>query len=222
MGKIRSLPMTTKVLTIKLARFQILLSRNFPGKTALLDNFRKFSPSPTPSKTQILLTLSFRRLWKITGKTKKDQKGRTKSRSRNPPFDPPPIYRPLIFGKEGLFRGIERENRNFCKIHLVARAIRNAIRANRFARIIRNWNPYFCSSSGRFARITRISDSRESPDLRESCESIRANHATKRKNNYHPPPKLLQFSCFPKLLVWCCLCFLLRFRGSAIIFVVPS
>ena len=61
----------------------------------------------------------------------------------------------------------------------MARAIRNAIRANRFARIIRNRNPYFNSASGRFARITRISDSRESPDSRESCESIRANHATK-------------------------------------------
>ena len=52
-------------------------------------------------------------------------------------------------------------------IYLVAQAIRNAIRANRFARIdsreiIRNWNPYFYSASGRFARITRISDSRES------------------------------------------------------------
>ena len=58
---------------------------------------------------------------------------------------------------------------------LVARAIRNAIRANRFARIIRNRNPYFYSASGRFARITRISDSRESPD------SIHANHATKAK-----------------------------------------
>ena len=33
--------------------------------------------------------------------------------------------------------------------------------------------------SGRFAQITRLSDSRESPDSRESCESIRANHATK-------------------------------------------
>ena len=62
---------------------------------------------------------------------------------------------------------------------LVARAIRNAIQANRFARIIRNWNPYFYSASGRFAQITRISDSCESPDSRESCESIRANHATK-------------------------------------------
>ena len=61
---------------------------------------------------------------------------------------------------------------------LVARAIRNAIRADRFARIIRNRNPYFYSASGRFARITRVSDSRESPDSRESCESIRANHAT--------------------------------------------
>ena len=54
-----------------------------------------------------------------------------------------------------------------------------AICANRFARIIRNCDPYFYSASSRFARITRISDSRESPDSRESCESIRANHATK-------------------------------------------
>ena len=46
----------------------------------------------------------------------------------------------------------------------------------RFARIIRNWHPYFHSASGRFAWITRISDSRESPD---SCESIRTNRATK-------------------------------------------
>ena len=62
---------------------------------------------------------------------------------------------------------------------LVARAIRNAIRAHRFARIIRNWNPYFCGASGQFARITWISGWHESPDPRESCESIRANHATK-------------------------------------------
>ena len=62
---------------------------------------------------------------------------------------------------------------------LVARAIRNVIRANRFVRIIRNWNPYFYSASGRFARITRIPDSPESSDSRESCESIRAIHATK-------------------------------------------
>ena len=70
-------------------------------------------------------------------------------------------------------------NQTSLEFNLVARAIRNAIRANRFARIIRNWNPYFYSASGRFARSTRISDSRESPDSRESCESIRANHATK-------------------------------------------
>ena len=38
--------------------------------------------------------------------------------------------------------------------------------------------PFFYSTSGRFARFTRIFDSRESP---ESCESIRANHATKFK-----------------------------------------
>ena len=66
---------------------------------------------------------------------------------------------------------------------LVARAIRNVIRANRFARIIRNWNPYFYSASGRFVRFTRISDSRESADSRESRESIRANHATKPNSN---------------------------------------
>ena len=64
-------------------------------------------------------------------------------------------------------------------VHLVAQAIRNAIRANRFARVIRNSNPYFHSASGRFARIARISDSRESPDSRELCESTRPNHATK-------------------------------------------
>ena len=49
-------------------------------------------------------------------------------------------------------------------VDLVARTIRNAIRANRFARIVRNRNPYFYSASGRFARITRISDSREPGD----------------------------------------------------------
>ena len=43
----------------------------------------------------------------------------------------------------------------------------------------RNLNPHFYSASGRFAQITRISDSRESRDSRESCESIRANYATK-------------------------------------------
>ena len=60
----------------------------------------------------------------------------------------------------------------------MARAIRNAIRVNRLARIIRNWNPNFYSASGRIAWITRISDSRKSPDSRKSCESIRARHAT--------------------------------------------
>ena len=73
----------------------------------------------------------------------------------------------------------------------MARAIRrNAIRANRFARIIRNWNPYFYSanrpirtnhSNFRFARITRYS--------RESCESIRANHATLGGGWRHHPRK---------------------------------
>ena len=56
-----------------------------------------------------------------------------------------------------------------------------AIRANRFARIIRNWYLYSYGVSGRFAWITRISDSRELPDSHGSCESIRAKHATKDK-----------------------------------------
>ena len=46
-----------------LGNLEILLSWNLPGKTAFWTIFRKFSPSPTPSKTQILLILSFRRLW---------------------------------------------------------------------------------------------------------------------------------------------------------------
>ena len=66
--------------------------------------------------------------------------------------------------------------------NLVAQVIRNAIRANRFARITRNSNPYFYRASSRFARITRISDSRKSPDSRKSCESISMNHATKMSN----------------------------------------
>ena len=37
-----------------------------------------------------------------------------------------------------------------------------ANRANRFVRIIRNWNPYFYSANRPIRRITRISDSRES------------------------------------------------------------
>ena len=51
---------------------------------------------------------------------------------------------------------------------------RESIRANHS-----HLNPLFYSVSCRFARITPISDSRESPDSRESCESIRANLATK-------------------------------------------
>ena len=50
------------------------------------------------------------------------------------------------------------------------------------ARIIRNSNPYFYSASGRFAQMTRISDSSAtSPDFfgANRDESIRANHATK-------------------------------------------
>ena len=38
----------------------------------------------------------------------------------------------------------------------MAQAIRNAIRANQLARIIRYWHPYFYRASGRFARITPL------------------------------------------------------------------
>ena len=77
---------------------------------------------------------------------------------------------------------------------LVARAIRNEIRANRFARIIRNWNAYFYSASGRFARIWL---SHEFP--------IRANHPIRanRANRFaRITPLSLQgipllFLCFP-------------------------
>ena len=54
---------------------------------------------------------------------------------------------------------------------LVARAIRNAIRANRFARIIRNWNPIF---------IARQADSRESLEFPiRANRVIRANRANR-------------------------------------------
>ena len=66
------------------------------------------------------------------------------------------LRRPELLRCEPLFEGEK------CLQNLVARAIRNAIRANRFARIIRDCNPGFYSASGRFARITQISDSRES------------------------------------------------------------
>ena len=39
---------------------------------------------------------------------------------------------------------------------LVGDLVARAIRSNRFARIIRNWNPSLYSASGRFARTTRI------------------------------------------------------------------
>ena len=54
------------------------------------------------------------------------------------------------------FFGIGKKNVRI----LVARAIRDAIRANRFARIIRIWNFYFYNASSRLARIIRISESR--------------------------------------------------------------
>ena len=57
--------MTTKFLTIKFAKFPNYIVMEFPRKNSV---FGKFSPSPTPStpsKKQILLILSFRRLWVI-------------------------------------------------------------------------------------------------------------------------------------------------------------
>ena len=56
--------MTTTFLTIKFAKFRNSIVMEFPPeKECLWTIFRKLSPSPTPSKTQILLVLSFRRLW---------------------------------------------------------------------------------------------------------------------------------------------------------------
>ena len=74
--------------------------------------------------------------------------------------------------------------------NLVAQAICNAIRANRFTRAIRNWNPYF---------IACQADSPESLDF-----PIRANHATKWSNirNEIADPHLMHM-----LFPWtdCCL-----------------
>ena len=64
---------------------------------------------------------------------------------------------------------------------------RESIRANHS-----QFKLLFFSASGRFARIIRISDSRESPDSRGSCEfPIRANHATECWTSAgYPAPKL--------------------------------
>ena len=71
--------------------------------------------------------------------------------------------------------------------NLVARVIRNAIRANRFA----IETPIFTA---------RQADSHESLDFpidsRESCESIRANHATKGANLL---PKFMPISFFRRV-----------------------
>ena len=99
-----------------------------------------------------------------------------------------PIERSMTFVQNSPDRGPSPKNQNLISklprsgpkksvnsvffSSLVAWAIRNAIRANRFARSIRNWNPFFYSTSSRFARITQISDSRESLEF-----PIRANHA---------------------------------------------
>ena len=61
-------------------------------------------------------------------------------------------------------------------LNLVARAIRNAIRANRFAI---ETSIFVACQADSHESVDSVSDSRESPDSRESCESIRANHATK-------------------------------------------
>ena len=63
---------------------------------------------------------------------------------------------------------------------LVARATRNAIRANRFAiETFAIETPIFIARQADSQESLEFSDSRESPDTRESCESIRTNHATK-------------------------------------------
>ena len=54
--------MTTKFLTIKFAKLPNFIVMELPRKKQRFWTiFRKFSPSSTPSKTQILLILSFRR-----------------------------------------------------------------------------------------------------------------------------------------------------------------
>ena len=50
-------------LTVKFANFPNFIGMEFRRKKRFWTIFRKFSPSPTPSKTQILLILSFRHLW---------------------------------------------------------------------------------------------------------------------------------------------------------------
>ena len=52
--------MTTKFLTIKFAKFPNFIVMNFPGKKRFGQFSVIFPPSPTPSKMQILLRLSFR------------------------------------------------------------------------------------------------------------------------------------------------------------------
>ena len=73
------------------------------------------------------------------------------------PPSPPPTY--VLQSFCCAFPKPERKKTEFGKSGgLVARATC----ANRFARIIRTWNPYFYSAWGRFAWITWIPDSRES------------------------------------------------------------
>ena len=77
-------------------------------------------------------------------------------------FDPPkpPHFNPLIL-------------RGLCPLRIVWGAFWDR---GCFSDRLMGRDPYFYSASVRFARITRISDLRESG---ESCESIRSNHATK-------------------------------------------
>ena len=93
------------------------------------------------------------------------------------------------------------------KFNLVARAIRNAIHANRFVRIIRNWNPYFYSALGRFAWITRISDSRvsrhfcEKNQKKETKDRVRTKKSELQpgrppESEPNPREKVREFRCF--------------------------
>ena len=62
---LRSLPNDNKISDNKICKISKLYCHGFSQekkKTVFWTIFRNFSPSPTPSKTQILLILSFRRL----------------------------------------------------------------------------------------------------------------------------------------------------------------
>ena len=89
----------------------------------------------------------------------------------------------------------KKQNRS----NLVARTIRNAIRANRFARIICNWNPYFYSVSGRFVWIARITRFARITPL-----SARTLPCTNRDRTNRTGAALLSVHVEPAYKAWTC------------------